>query len=306
MEDQQSLLQPFLPAAATATISATSSSSRFHNSNSSIDKDLIFSSNKTVIIRLAFVFSVAAISLWANHEASKTFDITLINDAADSPAGRRFTLSYISNDRATRIILNTSSFVEHFLYPDPHQYPKKHISHVTLRLASRNLTAASIVSAGTKVNDYVIDLTPSLLEEENYKEAVVSSILRAMVRVWLWGHGKSGVPVKLIDGVVEYVAEIAGFSREEISSAGDWSPECEDDGGRWWVDKDMRHVARLLQFCETKKEGFIGRLNQAMRDTCHDHIVDNALGFPRRRLCGLSNSNASWAPQNNTLLVGGL
>ncbi|KAI9092747.1 hypothetical protein K1719_027544 [Acacia pycnantha] len=305
MEDQQSLLQPFLPAAATATISAASSSSRFHNSTSSSDKDLIFSSNKTtVIIRLAFVFSVAAISLWANHEASKTFDITLKNDAADSPAGRRFTLSYVSNDRATRIILNTSSFVEHFLYPDPHQYPKKHISHVTLRLASQNLTAATIVSAGKKFDHYVIDLSPTLLEEENYKEAIVSSILRAMVRVWLWGHSKSGVPVELIDGVVEYVAEIAGFSREEISGAGDWSPECEDDHGRWWVDKDMRHVARFLHFCEAQKEGFIRRLNQGMRDAWHDQIVDNALGFSRRRLCG--PSNASWAPQNNTSLVGGL
>ncbi|XP_028751904.1 uncharacterized protein LOC114711652 [Neltuma alba] len=297
MEGQYSLLQPFLPSsAAAAAVSATSSPS-FHH------KDSIFSSDKTVIIRLVFVFSVAAIALWANYEASKTFRITLLNDAMDSPAGRRFDLFYVSNDGATRILLNTSSFVERFLYPDPHRYSKKHVSHVTLRLASRNLTGATIVSAGRKVNDYVIDLSPSLLEEENYKEAIVSSVLRAMVRVWLW-DAKSGAPVRLIDGMVEYVTELAGFSGEEYSVAGEGSPECGYEDDRWWEDKDPRHVARFLHLCEARKEGFIRRLNQGMRNTWHDRIVDNALGIPGRKLCGLRNT--SWAPQNNTVLVGGL
>lgn len=207
----------------------------------------------------------------------------------------------MSNDKATRIILNTSSFVEHFLYPDPQKYPKKHINHVTLRLASLNLTTETIVSPGEKVNDYVIELNSTLLGEVDYKEKFVSSILRAMVRIWLWDDGsKYGAPARLIDGVVEYVAGVAGFSPEGIPGDGEGSLECDDN---WLVDnKEQRQVAMLLHFCEVEREGFIRRLNQGLRDTWHDGILDKALGFSRRKLCGLRNG--SWAPQNNTLLIG--
>lgn len=303
MDDQNSLLHPLISITTTishpssaATVSSSLSSLCHHNSAFNLSAKAFPSKNKIIIIRLLFVLSVAAISLWANHEASKSFEILLVNDARDIPAGRRFDLFYVSNDRATRILLNASSFVEHLLYPNniPHQFHKKQIGHVTLRLASRNLNAT--VSAGNqysrggrKVNNYVIDLSPSLIQEANYNEAIERAVLLAMARVWLW-DGEGRAPARLIDGVVEYVAEVAGYKRKGVSGAGEWSPECD---GVWWKDEDPRTVPRFLHYCEAHKEGIIRRLNQAMRDTWHDRMLDDVLEMPAKKLCAFYN--ASWA-----------
>lgn len=125
------------------------------------------------------------------------------------------------------------------------------------------------------------------------------AILRAMARVWLW-DGESRAPAGLIDGLAEYVAEAAGFGREKVFGAGERSPECEDDG--WREDKNPRVVARFLRYCEGYEEGFIRRLNRAMRDTWQDGMVDDALGMPAKKLCGFYN--ASSAPQRNNMLLG--
>ncbi|KAJ1377236.1 hypothetical protein SESBI_49091 [Sesbania bispinosa] len=298
VDDKHSLLQPLIP--------SSSTTSTLHNIHQNYDNDasnnekLFKISDNTIIHRILLVLFVAIISLWANYEASKTFDITLVNDIKDSPAGRRFDLSYVSNDKANRILLNTSSFVEQLLYPNNNNnkpYPKKHIESVTLRLTRRNLNTTATVSAAGKIfNGYVIDISPMLLEDENYdKMAIVGAIQRAMARVWLWDGG-SRAPIGLLNGMAEYLAELAGFRRERISGVGRELPECEMGRrhGMWWEDKDPRHVASFLHYCEKYNKGFIRRLNEAMRDTWHDRVVDDVLGIPAMKLCGLYNS--TWRP----------
>lgn len=241
--------------------------------------------------------------------ASKTFDITILNDTEDSPAGRRFSLSYVSDDKATRILLNTSSFVENLLYPNNndnmnhhhhHRFPKKHIDNVTLRLARRNLNTTVAVytvenhhhDGGGKIfNSYVIEISPKLFEDRMYdKIAVVGAILRGMAKVWLW----DGAPQGVINGMAEYAAEMAGFRRDVISDGGDL-PECEEGHGWWWEDKDPTHVARLFHYCEKFKKGFIQRLNEAMKDTWHNRVADEVLGMPLMKLCDFyKNNNTSW------------
>lgn len=314
---KHSLLQPLLPfifsrsstATSTTTFTATTTSSyslhdtdqHHDNINDPCNNPKLFISDNSIILRILLVLSITLISIWANYEASKTFDITIVNDAKDSLAGHRFALSYVSNDRATRIVLNTSSFVEQLLYSNNNKhYHKKHIDSVTLRLTRRNLNATATVSAtgnrhrggGKNFNGYVIDISPTLLEDESYdKMAIVGAIQRAMARVWLWDGG-SCAPPGLIDGIVEYVAELAGFRRERVSGSGGELPECNDGHHGWWVDKDASVVAGYLHYCEGYKKGFIQRLNEAMRDTWHDRMVDDVLGIPATKLCGLYN--ASW------------
>ncbi|XXG90496.1 hypothetical protein AAC387_Pa12g2250 [Persea americana] len=78
----------------------------------------------SIINRLLFLVLIALISIWANYEASKGFEVIILNNSGDTPQGRRFDLFFVSDDRATRIVLNTSKFVERILYPD-HHHPKK-------------------------------------------------------------------------------------------------------------------------------------------------------------------------------------
>ncbi|KAI3682819.1 hypothetical protein L1987_83106 [Smallanthus sonchifolius] len=93
-----------------------------------------------LISRLILISSFATVAIWANHEASKGFSITILNDSGKhSIPGRRFSIFYESNDKATRIVLNTSSFVETLLYPKNQQFDhaKKQINSVTLILAPK-------------------------------------------------------------------------------------------------------------------------------------------------------------------------
>lgn len=103
--NKHSLLQPLI-----IPISSPSSSSYLlhdeidqHN-NYDTNKDNLFSSisEHNIILRIILVLFVALISLWANYEASKIFDITIVNDIKDSPAGRRFALFYVSTQAPSR------------------------------------------------------------------------------------------------------------------------------------------------------------------------------------------------------------
>ncbi|KAK9924096.1 hypothetical protein M0R45_032484 [Rubus argutus] len=52
---------------------------------------VITSTDPRILIRFLSVVLVGILSLWANHEASKGFDITVLNDVPrDSPTGQRF------------------------------------------------------------------------------------------------------------------------------------------------------------------------------------------------------------------------
>ncbi|CAK8565462.1 unnamed protein product [Lathyrus sativus] len=280
---ENKLLQPLLP--------------HFNHSSHEINQHTNNNTNNNIIRRILFFLFVALISIWANYEASKTFDIYIVNDTKDSLAGHRFTLFYISNDKAARIVLNTSSVVEKILYPNSNHdnvKNKKNIKTVTLRLVRRNLNTTTRITTAVGENNnknYVIEISSMLLEDESFNEMViVGEIQRAMARIWLW-DGRSRAPPRLLNGMAEYVAELAGFRREWLFRGDGELPECEVGRGLWWEDKDPTHVARLLNYCENYEKGFIQRLNEALIDTWHDRVVDDLLGLNDNKLCGLYNAS---------------
>ncbi|XP_077227544.1 plant basic secretory protein (BSP) family protein [Tasmannia lanceolata] len=284
------------------------------------DRPLLQTPTSAIGVRLVSVILIATISLWANYEASKGFEITIINDAGNTLAGPRFHLIFDSNDKATRIILKCSEFVERILYPDVH-HPKKPIDHVTLRLANRNFTGGTTVEVDvgaspkiTKIKgqdysipdqtiqdhqitnptiqntshtqrDFVIRISPSVMDEADVNMAMASAVQRGMARVWLW-DGQNGAPLSLLDGIVEYVTMVAGFGPS--LGSGRVTP-LESDGG-CWEDKNPTVVAHFLWYCERSKHGFLARLNQAMREQWHVGMVDEALGFPAQRVCASYHS----------------
>ncbi|OVA01420.1 Uncharacterized protein family [Macleaya cordata] len=249
-----------------------------------------------IIIRLVSVFFIALISIWANYEASKGFEITVINDTADTPAGRRFNLLFVSNDKITRIVLTTSEFAENILYPTE-SYAKKPITRVTVKLVGRNLTHPVVINSITE-EDFELQINPSLMEERNVDKAIVSAVQRGMARIWIW-NGVYGAPDRaLIDGIEEYISIFAEFSGRPLSHSGNSATvELPGSDSMCWKDKNPVAVANFLNYCEGKKSGFIGRLNQAMRDNWNERMVDDALGMPAQQLC--SSYHFSFAVVNS-------
>ncbi|PON90700.1 Basic secretory protein [Trema orientale] len=295
MEDQRSLFQPLISTAAYPENDVV-----HHGREPKVHNNItINSSSNGIVSRLLFLLSIGILSIWANYESSKGFEITIVNAAPHSLAGQRFALFYVSNDRATRIVLNATNFVENLLYDAVDQQPNtKPVSHVTLRLAGENFTGEVSVRSsgdGEESHHFIIDISPRVVmlrsKKADVDHAMESAVLRGMARVWLW-DGESRAPPELLSGVVEYVAMAAGFGRESSlgpGGAAELSDKCGDGGGGrvWYEDKDPRVVARFLDYYEKREKGFIRRLNGAMKDRWHERTVDDALGKPAvQYLCG--------------------
>ncbi|KAK8553219.1 hypothetical protein V6N13_089430 [Hibiscus sabdariffa] len=256
------------------------------------------STTSGIICRLLFLILIGTISVWAKHEASKGFKVTIINNAAvkHSPAGRRFHLFYVSNDEATRIILNTSALVENILYPNHPDKTKKPVHHVVLQLAAGEnnplTTKVSVATSKGKESVYVISLSPSIMEKSDVKYSVTSAIQRAMARIWLWDSESSGAPPWLIDGMAEYIWIQAGFGHRDeettLHSGPNLPPDqfcfvvselcskskmnmsgtCGDHGGVCRAREDERDpeiVAGALGYVEQRHKGYVEGLNRSLR-----------------------------------------
>ncbi|CAI9089043.1 OLC1v1023533C1 [Oldenlandia corymbosa var. corymbosa] len=288
-DDNQQLLQPFI---SSSTSTADAAAVDVISTTSPAIAGIIFSSSSSatttnsygIILRVAFVVSIGVISIWANHEASKGFSISIINGPGrDKPAGKRFDLFYLSNDEASRLVLSTSKFVEDFLYPSLN-YPKKQVSHVVLWLSSQNLSQPVIVDSGEVNDQFVIYISPSVLEGIDFKRAIYVAMQKGMVRLWLWdGFGNGNAPSNLVNGIVEFVSQQAfsgGRFRQPDSGSSDleYSSELEEGlKNDCWRSKNPKAMARFLSYCEMKKPGFIRRLNRGMRNGWHDQMLDDAL-----------------------------
>ncbi|KFK37133.1 hypothetical protein AALP_AA4G217400 [Arabis alpina] len=234
----QTLLQPFLTKPAT--------------------KDSVPDSDSGILLRLFFVSLVGAISLWANHEASKGFSITIINEAKDSHTAKKFALFFEFDDTAVRVLLDTSFFVETYLYQSvPHRL-KKPVKHVTVRF-SEGVEKFSVTS-GTSHGEYVIRLSSSLMERSDFRTAVRSALRCSMVRIWLWGD-ETGASLEIFSGMVEYLAE-SGLKRGRL-----------DELGEYWKDKEFVSMAQWLGYCEGQRKGFIRWLNHGMSLSWDDRTV---------------------------------
>ncbi|GKV15532.1 hypothetical protein SLEP1_g26317 [Rubroshorea leprosula] len=231
MEEEQSLFLPLLSTTSSSSSSFSSSSivsitatttSPCYEADQETPHDCdVFLPGFGIILRLLVIIFVGAVAVWANHEASKGFDITIVIDAKDSPAGRYFDLFYIATDAITRVLLNAISFVENILYP-PHStsQSKKQVRHVTLRLAGKNLTDTVAVDKSRR-NEFVVNLSPSIVGEADISTSVKHAMLRAMARVWLWDGESRAPPRLLLECMVECICGMAGFGTVD------------DDDQRW-------------------------------------------------------------------------
>ncbi|XP_010916086.1 uncharacterized protein [Elaeis guineensis] len=260
------------------------------NSSTSTDSPTAESAPPNTLAGLAFVLILAAMSLWANLEASEGFDITILNAARPGTvAARRFDLLFVSNGKASQILQNASDFVEHILYPNE-LYPRKPVRRVTLRLAGHNLSEV-VVSHGDdsqRPGDFVILVSPSAMADANPGMALGLAVQRAMARVWLW-DGQGAAPKWLVDAMMEYLSLSAGFAGHAVP--------LQRGGTCWGEEEEPVGTARFLKYCEERRSGFIARLNRAMRKHWNEIMVDVALGSPSRQLCSAYQSRIRQRPE---------
>ncbi|KAF8726812.1 hypothetical protein HU200_019290 [Digitaria exilis] len=242
-------------------------------------------STQSIVLRVVAVIAVACASLFAQHKASKGFGINVVSAASTrssvADAGRRFDLFFVSNGRAERILHYASRGVERALFPDA-SFPRKHVRRVTVRMAGHNLTADgedAAVDATAAPGEYVISLSPALVSRTgDHDAAVAAAVRRAVARMWLW-DGRGAAPARVTETMVEYLASVA--SGDEAAAATPLSSSPVDDG-----EEERRCMsARFLRHLERQREGFVARLNRAMKDRWSDAAVDAALGAPARHAC---------------------
>ncbi|XP_037428003.1 uncharacterized protein LOC119293731 [Triticum dicoccoides] len=272
------LLLPVSTAASSSTSITVDDDS--HGTAHNVSPSRASPSGRSIAARYLAVALVAAVSLFAQHEASKGFRIDVVRGGgAAGAAGRRFDLLFVANGRAERVLHRASRRVEETLFPDP-SFPRRRVARVTVRLmAGGNLTADdATVDAVTDV-EYVISLSPRLLSPSSggsssagAADAVASAVRRAVARMWLW-DGRGAAPARVTESMVEYLAtaipDEPSSPAEEHASAS--NTHCISP--------------RFLKHLERRRAGFVARLNRAMRDRWSDAAVDAALGAPARPVC---------------------
>ncbi|CAA0816303.1 Plant basic secretory protein (BSP) family protein [Striga hermonthica] len=225
-------------------------------------------SSSTIALRFSFVAFIGIVSVWANHEASKGYAVSVVNGAHGTVAGKRFQLFYASNDEAVRVLVKTSDFVQAILYPDD---DKKPVSHVVLELTGHDLTDDVIVQRRAGTGEFVVRISRSVMEGPDYDRAVVRAVRKGAARVWIW-DGRGRAPMNLVNGIVELLAGELGGPRAmpgPLDSA----------DGACWTREDPREVAEFLRYCEVRAgPGFVGRLNRAMKDGWEDGMLEGLLG----------------------------
>ncbi|XP_041990168.1 uncharacterized protein LOC121741472 [Salvia splendens] len=242
------------------------------------DNIKLVSSNSAIFSRLFLVAIIAAVSVWANREASKGFAITVANESADAFLASRFKLFYVSNDGAARAAIKASDSIEKLLFPDSDVF-KKPIKSIEIRLVDRNFT--DNVAAAEMDGDrdrFAISVSSSVMRGADFDREMAPAIRRGVARVWLWDGG-GHAPRSVVSGIVEYLVDRLGDSAigdaaEEFEAAA----ACLDSG-------NPRSVAELLR----RSPGSVGRLNRAMKEGWSDEKLGGALGLPVEKLCATSD-----------------
>ncbi|KAL1560547.1 hypothetical protein AAHA92_10745 [Salvia divinorum] len=244
----------------------------------------LISSNSAIISRLFLVAFIAVVSVWANHEASKGFAITVANESADAFLANRFKLFYVSNDGAARAAIKASDTVEKLLFPDSdgNRSTKKPIKTIDIRLVDQNFTdnIAAVEMDGDR-DRFAIRISSSVMRGADFDREMALAIWRGVARVWIWDGG-GHAPKSVVNGIVEYLVDRLGNSASgDAAEVFEPAAVCLNSG-------NPRSVAELLR----RRPESVGRLNRAMKEGWSDEKVGCALGLAVEKLCATSDSES--------------
>ncbi|XP_047939669.1 uncharacterized protein LOC125187180 isoform X2 [Salvia hispanica] len=209
LERRRLLHHPLLSPSATAT---AASSPLDDDDDNNIN---LISSNSAIFSRLFLVAIIAAVSVWANFEASRGFAITAASESSDAFLASRFRLFYVSNDGAARAAIKASDAIEKLLFSDS-DAAKKPIRSIEIKLVDRNFTGnvAAAELAGDR-DRFAIRVSSSVMRGADFDREMARAIRRGVARVWLWDGG-GHAPRSVVSGIVEYLVDPPRVSTPEI------------------------------------------------------------------------------------------
>ncbi|KAI4967513.1 uncharacterized protein LOC123432479 [Hordeum vulgare subsp. vulgare] len=190
-----------------------------------------------------------------------TFDVT--NEASSTAGGQRFDREY-GAAYAKQVLSDASSFTWGiFNQPDPSD--RRPADGDTVTLAVRDTNGIASTSGST------IELSARSvggITGDNLKEQVDGVLYHEVVHVWQWGlqdyHEHHGI----FEGIADYVRLKAGYV------AANWVKE--GGGSRW--DEGYDVTARFLDYCDSRKPGFVAEMNGKLKDGYNDDYFVQILG----------------------------
>ncbi|XP_057532209.1 uncharacterized protein LOC130810245 [Amaranthus tricolor] len=280
--DEKNLQQPLLPLVShAASTEKTSSATDTNFAGPSLNNGNEIMSSNSVIVRLLIFLLIGTMSVWVNHESSKGFVITVVNNMKNTPEGKKFTLFYVSNDQAIRLVQSSSTFAAKILFPSDSSMPEKLIDQVDVQLVSHNLTnyhTVAVESFGNK-SRYALSISSFVMEFSDFKYRIRKEFQKGMAEILLFNL-QNKAPKSLLDGMVEYISNAAGFGVSEPML------KFKNTRKKCWEDEDSSSVAKFLAYAEEKSEGFVGRLNEEIDKVgSFEEIMDKLLGIPAIQLC---------------------
>ena len=198
--------------------------------------------------------------------------------------GQKFNLFYVSNDEAIRLVQNSSSFAAKILFPADHSRILEKLIEVEVQFVSDH-SLTNYINSFEQKGKYIIFIDSYIMEFKDFKYRIKKEIMKKMGEILLINL-RNKVPNTLLDGMVEYINDLAGFGdhlEENVIKLRNNNRVIK----KCWEDNDSRLVAKFLGYADEEKcEGFVGRLNQEMgKNGWFEEIMDKLLGMEAIQLC---------------------
>jgi Peptidase of plants and bacteria len=218
-----------------------------------------------ILIRIAVVLAISVACIVANHAASNSFEVSVVNASANMPIIHQFDLMFVSNGKISQILYSSNKIIEQVLYPTS-SFPKEPVNHVTIHLSGRNLTDTVKVHTGLKPGEVSVFLSPGFLSSENPVIALQTVLHRAMAHVRVHDG-----PEEVVHAMVNYLAM---NTKSEATTIFD---STQSNNSSCWS-------AEFLSYCESRENGFVARLNRQLGN-------QSSLSLLGRSMCEAYNSS---------------
>jgi len=199
--------------------------------------------------------------LHAFHLQTHAYEYIVINRALNTSGGVAFSDKIGAN--YAKQTLDSASKLIWKIFHQNNPYDRKNVPKVILFVDDMNgvayTTKREIHLSARYVGNY----------KGGVKKEIPGVLYHEMVHVWQ-PYGNGGAPGWLIEGLADYVRLKANYA------AGHW---VKPGGGKKW-DQGYAVTARFLDYCESLKTGFVGKLNNLSRRGYSDQHFVQLLGKP--------------------------
>ncbi|CAL5358072.1 unnamed protein product [Camellia sinensis] len=207
-----------------------------------------------------FFFCSCLVILATLHlQATHAVEYSVTNRAASMPGGVRFT-----NEIGLEYSKQTLIFATRFIWKTFQQNSptdRKSVSRVSLFIDTMDGVAYSVN------NEIHVSANYIQRYSGNVKKEITGVLYHEMTHIWQW-NGNGQTPGGLIEGIADFVRLKAGYAPSHWVKPG--------QGDRW--DQGYDVTARFLDYCNSRRNGFVAELNKKMRNGYNANYFVQLLG----------------------------